>query len=193
MSSFFIALCIAFGIYSPNPGQSDFVSNYVNKIITDAPGDLDKEVLLVPRFDFKDIENAEAGERRDFIVQFNKAAKKSNTSLNETVDKAYPYEYKLVSLSEIEAYKAEGYKYFLDMVIMPKQMSRPKKEAMVPAYKKYETANKMYRNANGQFHYYFYIRNLQTDDAYISSKMKGNWDVYRSIGGFLRQIRKDSK
>ena len=166
---------------------------FVNEIITDAPNDLDKEVLLVPRFDFKDIEHAEPGERRDFIVNFNKAAKKSNTSLNETVDKAYPYKYKLVSLSEIEAYKAEGYKYFLDMVIMPKQMTNPKKEAMVPAFKKYETANKMYRNANAQFHYYFYIRNLQTDDAFISSRMRGNWDVYRSIGGFLRQIKKDSK
>lgn len=105
--------------------------------------------------------------------------------------KAYPYEYKLISLSEINYYRAEGYKYFLDMALMPKQMKQPKPEALVPAYDKWRTANKMYNNRNSMWHHYFYIRDIQENDAYITQKFKGSGEVYKGIGSTLRQCKKD--
>ena len=163
----------------------------VNRIIPDTPEDLDKNVLLVPRFDFMDAEDGAVGQRRKFIVSMNRRAKEANTTLNKTILKAYPYEYKLISLSEINYYKANGYKYFLDMALMPKQMKQPKPEALVPAYEKWRTANKMYNNRNSMWHHYFYIRDIQENDAYISQKFKGSGEVYKGIGATLRQFKKD--
>ena len=163
----------------------------VNRIIPDTPEDLDKNVLLIPRFDFMDAEDGAVGQRRKFIVSMNRRAKEANTTLNKTIMKAYPYEYKLISLSEINYYKAEGYKYFLDMALMPKQMKQPKPEALVPAYDKWRTANKMYNNRNSMWHHYFYIRDIQENDAYITQKFKGSGEVYKGIGSTLRQFKKD--
>ncbi|RMG69425.1 MAG: hypothetical protein D6722_10380 [Bacteroidetes bacterium] len=107
------------------------------------------------------------------------------------LEKAYPYPYKLVSLSQVEAMKAAGYRYYLDMVLMPKQMDQPKREAMVPSYEKYETANKMYKNRYTQFHYYFYIRDLETDDAYMGTRLRGHFETYPAIQRFCKQVSKD--
>ncbi|MEZ4852358.1 MAG: hypothetical protein R3B93_27890 [Bacteroidia bacterium] len=165
----------------------------VSEVLQTVPNDIEKENLLIPRFDLLDAEDGAVGTRRDFIVRVNKAAKRSNTTLNEIVSKAYPYPYKMVSLSEVESLKAEGYTYFLDMVLMPKQMKTHKVEAMVPAYEKYQSANRMYNNRNTQFHYYFYIRNLQTDEAFISTRFKGSSEAYPGIKYFLKQIVKERK
>ncbi|MEM6803201.1 MAG: hypothetical protein AAF696_17475 [Bacteroidota bacterium] len=163
----------------------------VNKIIPDTPEDLDKNVLLIPRFDFMDVEDGAVGKRRQFIVHNNRKAKESNTTLNKTIMKAYPYEYKLISMSEIGYYRNEGYKYFLDMALMPKQMKQPKPEALIPAYEKWRTANKMYSNRNTMWHHYFYIRDIQQDDAYISQNFKGGPEVYKGIARTLKQFKKD--
>jgi len=163
----------------------------VNKIIPDTPKDLFSDTLLIPRFDFMDVEDGAVGRRREFVVSMNRRAKESNTTLNKAIYKAYPYEYKLISLSEINYYKAKGYKYFLDMALMPKQMKQPKPEALVPAYEKYKTANKMYNNRNRMWHHYFYIRDIQTDDAYITKNFKGNPEVYPGISRLLKQSQKD--
>ena len=163
----------------------------VNKIIPNTPEDLDKNVLLIPRFDFMDVEDGAVGKRRQFVVHMNRKAKESNTTLNNTIMKAYPFEYKLISMSEIGYYRNEGYKYFLDMALMPKQMKQPKPEALVPAYKKWRTANKMYSNRNTMWHHYFYIRDIQEDDAYITQNFKGGPEVYKGIAKTLKQFKKD--
>lgn len=165
----------------------------VNKIIPDTPSDLLQDTLLIPRFDFMDIEDGAVGRRRKFIVDMNRRAKESNTTLDKTIRKAYKFEYKLISLSEIGYYKKKGYKYFLDMVVMPKQMKQPKPEALVPAYDKYRTANKMYNNRNTMWHHYFYIRDIQENDAYITKRFKGGAEVYRGIASTLKQFQKDLK
>lgn len=165
----------------------------VNTIITDAPGDLAKDTLLVPRFDLMMPEVGATGERRKFIASVNSYARKSNSYLKEILDKNYPYPYRLVGLSEVDSLKDAGKRYFLDLVLMPKQMERVKKEAMVSAYRKYRTANKMYNNRDPQFHYYFYIRNLQTDDAYVNSRLRGNLEVYPAVKATLLQAVKDSQ
>ncbi|MEL6670647.1 MAG: hypothetical protein AAFR61_00500 [Bacteroidota bacterium] len=185
-----ISLC-TLGLWPSAPAQAP-TSSPVNNIIKGVPKDLSQQTLLIPRFEFLDVENAAPGERRDFIVRYNKAAKKSNTSLNEAVMKNYPFEYKLINLQHVQALKEEGYRYYMDMVLMPKQMDEVKVEAMIPTYEKYESASRMYRNKNTMWHYYFYIRDLETNDAYITSKLGGNWDVYRGIGKFMRQVKKDA-
>ena len=194
MSTFWISILSLYGVLLAPiaPSYGPAFHKPVNKVIKGVPADLNEQTLLIPRFEFLDVENAAPGERREFIVRYNKVAKKSNTSLNEAVMKNYPFEYKLVDLQQVPSMKEEGFRYFVDMVLMPKQMTEVKEEAMIPAYEKYESASKMYRNRNTMWHYYFYIRDLETNDAYVTSKLSGNWDVYRGIGKFMRQVKKDA-
>jgi hypothetical protein len=63
---------------------------------------------------------------------------------------------------------------------------------MVSAYRKHQTANSMFTNYSAQFHYYFYIRNLQTDDAYISTDFKGKFLAYEAMEYFFDQVRQDT-
>ena len=190
MKLIYIVLASLFSLQAPS-SEAPSQQIPVNRIIPDTPEDLDKNILLVPRFDFMDAEDGAVGQRRKFIVSMNRRAKEANTTLNKTILKAYPFEYKLISLSEINYYKANGYKYFLDMALMPKQMKQPKPEALVPAYEKWRTANKMYNNRNSMWHHYFYIRDIQENDAYITQKFKGSGEVYKGIGATLRQFKKD--
>lgn len=189
---FFLKILLTACIWIGTPHMGEVSSDIpVNKIIPNTPEDLDTETLLIPRFDFMDVEDGAVGKRRQFVVQMNRRAKEANTTLNETIVKAYPYKYKLVSLGDIDRLKAEGYRYFLDMAMMPKQMKQPKPEALIPAYEKFRTANKMYNNRNRMWHHYFYIRDLKENDAYITQKFKGNAEVYRGISQVLKQFEKD--
>lgn len=165
----------------------------VNKIYEGVPEDLSKQKLLVPRYDFMDMENLPDGAPPNIAVRFNKEAKKGNTTIAELAEKNYAFKYKLTSVSEVEELKEQGYKYYMDMVLMPKGMKEPEKRAMVPSYDKYGAAHKMFNNRYTQFHYYFYIRDLETNDAYVTSKMKGNWDVYNCMRLFFRQVSKDAQ
>ncbi|MEM7655725.1 MAG: hypothetical protein AAF399_06310 [Bacteroidota bacterium] len=173
------------------PAQEEEGYEYVRKILFNAPEDLPQDTLLIARFDMLDPEDGARGPKRDYIVQVNRAAKKGNTTLNEQVLKAYPFPYKLISLSEVEWYREQGYRYFMDMSLMPKQLRQPKPEALVPCWFKFESANKMYNNRNAMWHYYFYIRDLQSGDAYMTSNMRGQGEVYVGIRKFLNQVRRD--
>ena len=164
---------------------------HVNRVITGVPDDLDRQTLLVARYDLADMEEVMPPKRREYLLSVNKAAKIGNTTINDIFKAQYPFEYKLVGLQQVQVYKAEGYRYFMDLVWMPKQMKEPKKEAMKPAYERFESANRMFSNRNAQFHYYFYIRDLETGDAYITSRFQGNADAYNGMKKFVAQIRKD--
>lgn len=164
----------------------------VENIFEGVPDDISEETLLVPRFDFLDPDEAMTGEKRKFVVSINKQAKIGNTTLNEIALKNYPYKYELVSLGDVEKMAAKGYKYFMDMVLMPKQMDHAQREAMIPSYIKYKSANKMYTNRYTQFRYYFYIRDLRTHDAYVTSKLKGQQDVYPGLKSFFKKIESDA-
>lgn len=168
-----------------------YINQKENRIYYEAPKDLLKQVLLIPAFDELTAHIGDSPQRRAYVERVNKAAVEANATLRQVVEKNYPYRYKLISLSEVAQFRADKYRYFLDLVIMPKQMDYLKAEALVPSYEKYQTANKMYRNNNLQFHYYFYVRDLQKDDIYASSKLKGNAEVYKGIGKFLTHLLKD--
>ncbi|RMG27577.1 MAG: hypothetical protein D6730_06915 [Bacteroidetes bacterium] len=163
----------------------------VNEVFYRAPDDLSSQVLLVPAFDVLEMQENDPPDRKAYVEKVNQAAIEANEALRQVIAKAYPYRFQLIGLGEVAAYKEKGYKYFLDLVIMPKQMERVKQAAMVPAYKKFTTANRMYRNGNYQFHYYFYIRDIQKDNAYVGKKLKGDPEVYRGISRFLRNIAKE--
>lgn len=164
----------------------------VGEIIPDAPAGLTNQTLMIPRFDLLDPEDGDFTNRRELLIRINQAAKESNTILLKVVSKAYDPAFKLVSLRDVDSlHRKEGYRYFLDMVLMPKQMTEPEPKAMVPAFVRYRTGNKMYNNRDLQFHYYFYVRDLETDAAYITSEFGGDDDPYTGIRNTLKQLQRD--
>ena len=180
-------------VFTHQTSVSDFpMEEPVSEIIAGVPLDISEETLMIPRFDLLDPEEGVTGRRRKFIASVNRAAKSSNTTLFEIIEKNYPYEYKMVGLSNVEEYQEDGYRYFLDMVLMPKQMKEPKVEAMIPSFEKFNSANRMYNNRNSQFHYYFYIRDLETNKAYITTRFKGTSEAYPGIKYILKQIKKET-
>lgn len=165
---------------------------YVSEIRDTIPKALIEDTLLVPAFDLLD-EAPDNPKRQAFVVAVNRKAKESNQTLSDWVKKNYPYPYRLVSLSEIGRLKTQGYRYFLDMVLMPKQRNKAEKKAMEPAYERFSTANKMYTNRYTQFHYYFYLRDLSTDAAYFGGKPQGHVDAYPAMKAFFKSLAKSIK
>ncbi len=166
-------------------------SPLVRNIIESVPMELKGETLMIPRFDLLDPEKAVMGEERKFMIAVNRQAKQGNTTMNKVVLKNYDHTYGLVTLQSIDSLQEKGYRYFVDMVLMPKQMKYPKKEAMIPMYRKHKSLNSAFTNRYSQFVYYFYIRDLRTNDAYISSKFKGHPEAYKGIGNFLKRVNAD--
>ncbi len=165
----------------------------VNDIYEGIPPDLFAHQLMIPQFDLLVPEGAITPGERRHIMNVNRQVREGNTILNKILSKDYKKPSLLVSLDQIDSLQSVGHKYFLDMVLMPKQMHYPKKAAMIPSFIKFETANHMYNNTYSQFHYYFYIRDLQTGNAYITTRFRGNADVYKCISVFLKQVIKDSE
>jgi hypothetical protein len=76
---------------------------------------------------------------------------------------------------------------------MPKQFTDVRREALVPSYEKFGSANKMFTNDYLQFHYYFYIRDLQEHNAFLTTRIKGNGDPYKGLANFIDQVKEDHK
>lgn len=194
MYNLLLSFAAVFALFSPTESSIETVIRddlTVNKIIQNVPDDLAESTLLIPRYDLFDLEEA-LGKRRDFVINYNKAAKRNNTTINDIVKKSYAHEYKLVGLKDVEGFKSDGsYKYYMDMVLMPKQMPMVKREAMVPTFVKFNNLNKMLSNRNTQFRYYWYIRDLETNDAYITTNLRGQKEEYSGMGKFLKIVAKD--
>ncbi|MCI4668170.1 MAG: hypothetical protein MRZ79_08535 [Bacteroidia bacterium] len=163
----------------------------VTKVIQGVPSDLSLETLLIPRYDFWDPEDAPKGAPPSVVVRYNREAKKANTTIDGIAQKYYSTKYKMADIKEVEAMKAQGYKYFMDMVLMPKGMREAEPRAMVPSFIKFGETYKMFNNRYTQFNYYFYIRDLETNEAYVTTRLKGNFDVYTSMRIFFKQVSKD--
>ncbi|MEM6348134.1 MAG: hypothetical protein AAF927_29910 [Bacteroidota bacterium] len=163
----------------------------VNNIIKEVPDELINTTLLLPRFVEYTKESAPEGMPESYIKVNNREAKRCNETMLEMAKKNYPFKVKLVDFSEIEEYRKQGYRYYLDMVLMPKQMEEPKKEVMVPSFVKYKSPQHMFTNVYVQFHYYYYIRDLETNDAYITTRLKGNEEAFVGINKFFKQLTKD--
>ncbi|MEL7340393.1 MAG: hypothetical protein AAGM67_07910 [Bacteroidota bacterium] len=165
----------------------------VNEIYQQTPEALISETLLLPRFKEYTRETAPEGMPDSYLALNNREAKRCNKDLLDMAKRNYPFKVKLVDFAEIEEYKAQGYRYYLDMVLMPKQMEEAKKEVMVPSYVKYAAPQNMFTNVYVQFHYYYYIRDLETNDAYMSTRLKGYEEAFVGISKFFKQMTKDLK
>lgn len=192
MQSLLFALGTLLGFFPPaSPSLPPQTALPVGEIIEGVPDDLTSATLLIPRYDFVRLDELPDGAPPNAAKRINAEAKKGNTTINEMALKGYQHGYKLVSMSDLDTLKTMGYRYYMDMVLMPKQMKYPKPEAMVPSWEKYGTANRMYRNRYSQFQYYFYIRDLETNNAYITTKFRGTAEVYTGMLKFFKQVSKD--
>lgn len=165
-------------------GCTHQLSEPVKEIVKGIPDDLKQSELLVPQYDAvpSNVPNAQT---------INRSVKEGNEEIQRILRKHYDGKYKMVSLKEVESMKAKGYKYLMDVVVMPKQFKEPKKEAMVSVTRKFKTANAMFANYDAQYHYYFYIRDLSTDNAYITQKFHGRFLAYDSMDEFFTQVSKE--
>ena len=152
----------------------------VRQIYYDMPPGLAKDTLLVPAYDVFD-EGKLYGQALKKLRRFNRSAEEGNETLTKLLLKHYGMPFRLVPLSEVATYQQAGYTYFLDVVAMPRQWPKGEAGAMYASFRRYKTANNMYRINNFQFHYYFYIRELQTEDAFFATKPRGHRDVYTAM------------
>jgi hypothetical protein len=82
--------------------------SFLALLASPAPVSLPQEGPLVARYDLMDLEEVMAPKKRDYLLSVNRSAKTGNTTINEIFSEKYPYEYKLVGLSQVKAYKEEG-------------------------------------------------------------------------------------
>lgn len=171
--------------------QEDSLRFTVAAVVADAPEDLPRHTLLVPRYDLLDPEPGATGDKRKFIATVNKNAMTGNRFIKDLVAKNYPHPFRLVSLSEVDSLRAAGERYFLDMVLMPKQMREAEPQAMIASFRRFRSTNRMFVNRNAQFHFYFYIRDLQSETAYVGTRFRGHLEAYNAMQLCLRHIADD--
>lgn len=171
----------------------------IAEIFRTVPADLGKEnKLLVAIFEDRELspmEQRALARDKQFAKQVEELKRMVAERNEELVKilKKYNTPYQLVKMHDIDSLKTAGYKYYLDMSVMPKQFKDPKKEAMFASYTRFDNANEMYANYNVQFHYYFYIRNIQNDDVYLTSEFKGYEQGFVSLEKFLDKVKKEMK
>lgn len=163
----------------------------VNRIIEGVPEDLHQETLLLPEFETFTKETAPKGMPASLIAFNNQEAQRCNQTMTQTATRKYPFKVELVSLQEVESFAQKGYRYYLDMTLMPKDLHEVKREVLTPSYRRYRAANNMFTNDYTQLHYYFYIRDLKTNDVYVTTRLRGNYDAFGGISKFLKQVSKD--
>lgn len=171
----------------------------IAEIFRAVPADLGKDnKLLVAIFEdriLNPMEQRALARDKQFakqVEELKRMVAERNEELTHILKK-YNVPYQLVKMHEIDSLRNAGYKYYLDMAIMPKQFKDPKKEAMYASYTRFDNANEMYANYNVQFHYYFYIRNLQNDDVYLTQEFKGYEQGFVSLEKFLDKVKKEMK
>lgn len=151
------------------------------------PSDLTHDTLLIPIFE----EVPEVGlpkRERQKMAKVNKLCREHNKTIQKIVAQKYDFPVKLVPLASFSQHKERGHYYALDYVAMPKFWPTYKQEAMWPSYRIYDHTREMYRITNYQFYYYFYIRDLSTDVAYVPKKPHGTPDVYNGMGWLLKKV-----
>lgn len=168
-------------------------------ILWETPADLASQTLLVPMYENRVLDEGEQSlykEDKQFraqVLRFNELVKEQNKNISTELEKSYKGKFQLVKLREVDSLAKKGYKYYLDLIIMPKQFHEPEKKALKASYRAHETGSTMFNNYDAQFNYYFYIRNIQTNDVYLSKEFKGNFFLYDAMSDFLKRVRKELK
>lgn len=168
----------------------------VKKLIKATPPLSTTQKLLVPKFESPVLSSRDSmrlTQDKNFAKQIEhitEMAKQKNKEVEQMLKSAkIPYE--MVRMQDIPSIKSNAKRYYLDMVVMPKQFNEPKREALIPTYAQFNSASEMYANYNVQFHYYFYIRDLQTDDCYLTQKFKGYEQGFVSLSKFLNVVKSE--
>lgn len=168
------------------------------KILKETPADLASQTLIVPMFEDRILDEGEQSLYktdkgfRAQVQRFNELVKEQNKFITTEINKSYKGgKYMQAKLRDVDSLAKKGYKYYLDLIIMPKQFHEPEKQALAPSYRLHQTANTMFNNYNEQFHYYFYIRDIQTHDIYLSKEFKGNVFMYDAMSDFLKRVKKE--
>ena len=151
------------------------------------PVELKTDTLLIPAYDLIAAGSAK-GKKLKQIKRVNSLVREHNGEQRKILEKYYPYPWKLVSLWEVSIYRQKGHYYFLDHAVMPRHWPVPNPYAMAPTYRRYKSTNEIYRITDFQFHYYFYIRDLQTDKAFMTDPPHGQADVYAGITWLLKKV-----
>lgn len=169
------------------------------KMLWETPADLDNQTLLVAMYENKILDEGEQSlyktdrQFRAQVERFNGLVKEQNQNISKELEKSYKGKYMLVKLKEVDSLSKKGYKYFLDLIVMPKQFNEPEQKALIASYKVHETGSTMFNNYDAQFNYYFYLRDIQTNDVYLSKQFKGNFFLYDAMSDFLKRVRKELK
>jgi hypothetical protein len=196
MQKLHFLMLILLGLFQATFAQE---SKPFRTILWETPADLSTQTLLVPMYENRVLDEGEQSlykEDKQFraqVLRFNELVKEQNQNISTELEKSYKGKYKLVKLSEVDSLSKKGYKYYLDLIIMPKQFHEPEQKALVASYRAHETGSTMFNNYDAQFNYYFYIRNIQTDDVYLSKEFKGNFFLYDAMSDFLKRVRKELK
>lgn len=179
--SIILLLTFLQSMYSQKPGVSD--------VLFEFPESLKTDTLLVPAYETFATRGL-TGKTLKQTQKVNALSKEHNDTQEKLLRKFYPFPWKLVPLAEVASYRDKGHYFYLDYVPMPRHWRRPNTEAMVAMYKRYDRTIEIYRITNYQFWYYFYIRDLTTDVAYMTNPPHGNADVYAGMTWLWKKIAK---
>ena len=175
-------LMVMHGLMAQDPG--------VSSVSWEFPEALKTDTLIVPKFETFATKGLK-GKELKHVQKVNALSLEHNETLRDLLDKHYPFPWKLVPLADVKHYTQNGHYYYLDYVPMPRHWRRPNPEAMVSMHLRYERTVEIYRIHNYQFWYYFYIRDLTTDAAFMSNPPHGSADVYKGMTWLWKRIAKE--
>ncbi|MFK7971215.1 MAG: hypothetical protein AB8F95_12650 [Bacteroidia bacterium] len=179
LSSF--SILFPFLLFAQEPG--------VSEVHYDFPSALMHDTLIIPAYETFSTKGL-TGKDLQKTKRINALSKEHNETQRKLLVKYYPFPWKMVPLALVEAHKNRGHYYYLDYVPMPRHWRVPNPEAMVAMFLRYDRTLQIYRISNFQFWYYFYIRDLSTDQAYMSNPPHGHADVYTGMKWLWKHVAK---
>lgn len=177
-----IILSFVFGLSGQQPG--------VTSVSWEFPEALRTDTLIIPMYEVFSTRGL-SGKKLKQAQRVNSLSKEHNETMIKLLDKYYPYPWKLVPLAYVRDYTTDGHYYYLDYVPMPRHWRVPNPDAMVSMHLRYKRTLEIYRIHDYQFWYYFYIRDLSTDEAYMSNPPHGHADVYKGMTWLWKHIAKE--
>lgn len=177
--------------HAPAEPQGPVVT--VKEVHIGMPKDLFDAPLLLPQYEYIEEEPfANDPAQLKNIQSMNSRMTSENKALRSYYTN-YKGPSKIVLFEDYETFYKEGHKYVLDFFWMPKQMEAPEQRAMVPFFVRAANLNQALVELRPQFNIYFYIRNLQTEEAYILKEFKGYkpFEFYKGIEEFTKLISQD--
>lgn len=177
--------------HAPEPPAGPAIT--VKKVHVGMPKDLFSQPLLFPMYEYIDESQFSNPTQLKQIESMNSRMTSENKALRGYYTN-YKGPYEVILFEDYEKYYQKGHKYVLDFVWMPKQMEEYEEKAMEPFFTRAGNLNEALVENRPQFWTYFYIRDLQTDEAYIlRDEVKGYkpFEFYKGIEEFLKKVSQE--